>query len=79
MIYYFPIEERLHEEMNYIKGRYGFYQVSRKIDPVELQKRLRWLKEMEKRYYYIERFAKEESCVRDSRACDYWAFGTSPF
>lgn len=65
--------------MRYIKGQYGFYPVSGNIDPVELKKRLLWLKEMEKRYYYIERFAREEVFRPHQGSCDFWKSGTSPF
>lgn len=65
--------------MRFIQGRYGVYPDTGKLDLAEIQKRLLWLKEMEKRYYYIERFAKEELCIRNSRSNDYWAIGTTPF
>ena len=65
--------------MTLIQGRYGIYSVKEPFDPVELQKRLLWLKEMEKRYYYIERFAREEVYGASDRSCRFWEAGTSPF
>ena len=62
--------------MNFITGRYGCYPTAKKVDPIELQKRLAWLKEMEKSYCYIERFARENLFGDNSPSCDYWAFGT---
>lgn len=65
--------------MTLIQGRYGIYSVKEPFDPVELQKRLLWLKEMEKRYYYIERFAQEEVYGNRYRSCSFWGVGTTPF
>lgn len=65
--------------MRYVYGRYGAYPVKGNMDPSELRKRLLWLKEMEKRYFYIERFAQEEVYGNRYHSCSFWGVGTTPF